>query len=170
MRSQFRMGFSALSITIISTGTFRASNRRPSCSCSARAKGRFLGSVATGSAAPGGRPARRARSRARPIDTGGHSVGTRAAAQYVAEQKIASGDPLKNPWKNMREVEHDFQTVRERAGEVAYREGLERYGWCDFKDIRKALDSRDAATKAEAKQRVTDCYRELDAMARKEGK
>ena len=107
---------------------------------------------------------------ARPIDTGGHPVGTQAAADYVAQQKIASGDPLKAPWKNMREVEQDFQTVRERAGEVAFREGLERYGWCDFRDIRKALDSRDPAAKAEAKQKVTECYRQLDALARKEGK
>lgn len=70
----------------------------------------------------------------------------------------------------MREVEHGFQMVRERAGEMAYREGLERYGLCDFRDIRKTLDGRDPAAKAEAKQKVTECYWQLDAMARKEGK
>lgn len=102
-------------------------------------------------------------------DTGGHPAGTAAAAQYVAEQKIAAGSPASQAtWKTMRDCEAAFAMRREQIGEVQWREILERYGWKGFPDIRKALDSRDAAAKAIARQQVATCYEQLVAIARKE--
>jgi hypothetical protein len=109
----------------------------------------------------------------RQIDTGGHPVDTREAAQFVAEQKIASGNTnggAKAPWKNMAEVERYFQSARERVGEVLWRERLERCGWRELVDIRNAMDSRDAAAKATARQTARELYWALDALARQEGK
>ena len=52
------------------------------------------------------------------IDTGGHPLNT-AAAQYVAEQKIAAGNPAS-------EAEQHFQSARERVGEVIWREPVDK--------------------------------------------
>ena len=99
------------------------------------------------------------------IDTGGHPIGTRAAAQYVAEQKIANGNPhSKVPWKNMGELAKAFQAMREKVGEVAWREEFERYGWRSFQDLRNAIDNKSP----NAKEKATECYWHLDAIARKE--
>ena len=99
------------------------------------------------------------------IDTGGNPRGTAAAAQYVAQQKIATGNlHSKAPWKNMGELAKAFEAIREKAGEVAYREELERYGWKCFQDLRKAIDSR----APQAKEKATECYWHLEAIARKE--
>ena len=105
------------------------------------------------------------------IDTGGHPVGTRAAAQFVAEQKIASGSPQsQSTWRTMRECEQSFAAQRQEVGEVRFREELDRYGWREFKDIRKALDSKDEAAKLLAKAQAAECYWRLAAIARTEDK
>jgi hypothetical protein len=97
------------------------------------------------------------------VDTGGHPLNTRAAAQYVAEQKIATGNlnaALKAPWKNMGELARAFQAMREKVGEVAWREELERYGWRSFQDLRNAIDNRSP----QAKEKATECYWHLNAL------
>jgi len=97
------------------------------------------------------------------IDTGGHPIGTRAAADYVAQQKIAAGSPhSKATWKSMRECADAFAAVRERVGEVIWREVLDRYGWKGFPDIRSALDAKSPGVR----ERVAECYSHLDAIAR----
>jgi ribosomal protein L37AE/L43A len=99
------------------------------------------------------------------IDTGGHPISTRAAAQYLAEQKIANGNPQgKAPWKNMGELAKAFQAIREKVGEVAWREELERYGWSSFQDLRNAIDNRTP----NAKEKAMECYWHLDATVRGE--
>ena len=99
------------------------------------------------------------------IDTGGRPRNTQAAANYVAEQKIAAGNPhSKAPWKNMGELAKAFRAMREAVGEVAYREELERYGWKDFQTMRAAIDNRTP----NAKEKAAECYWHLDAIARKE--
>jgi hypothetical protein len=100
------------------------------------------------------------------IDIGGNAPNTRAAAHYVAEQKIASGNPQSRniPWKNMRELAECFRAIREKVGEVAWREELERHGWRDFQAIRNALDAKTP----NVREQVAECYWHLDA--RKEGK
>lgn len=100
------------------------------------------------------------------IDIGGNPPNTRAAAHYVAEQKIASGNPQSRniPWKNMRELAECFRAIREKVGEVAWREELERHGWRDFQAIRNALDAKTP----NVREKVAECYWHLDA--RKEGK
>jgi hypothetical protein len=102
---------------------------------------------------------------AAPIDTGGHPPKTRAAAQHVAEQKIANGNVHSStPWKNMRELAQAFQAIREKVGEVAWREELERYGWRSFQDVRNAIDNK----ALNAKEKAVECYRDLDLISRKE--
>ena len=107
-----------------------------------------------------------------PIDTGGYREGTSQAAQYVAQQKIARVQPLVRPapWKSMAEVARSFEQVRERVGEVAYRDVMERYGWRNFQEMRNALDSRDKASKEQAKLKAAEAYFTMDALAQKEGK
>ena len=99
------------------------------------------------------------------IDTGGHARNTQAAASYVAERKIATGNPhSKAPWKNMGELAKAFQAIREAVGETAWREELERYSWHSFQDLRNAIDNRTP----NAKEKATECYWHLEAIARKE--
>jgi ribosomal protein L37AE/L43A len=94
-----------------------------------------------------------------------HARNTQAAASYVAEQKIATGNPhSKAPWKNMGELAKSFQQMREKVGEVAWREELERYSWRSFQDLRNAIDNR----APNAKEKATECYWHLYAIARKE--
>ena len=51
------------------------------------------------------------------IDTGGYPPNTRGAAQYVAEQKIAAGNPHQIvPWKNMGQLAKAFDAMREAVG------------------------------------------------------
>jgi len=98
------------------------------------------------------------------IDTGSHPMNTRAAAQYVAEQKIVAGSPhSKATWKSMRECAESFATIREKVGEVQWRGVLESYGWKGFPDIRSALDAKSPGVR----ERVAECYSHLDAIARK---
>ena len=98
-------------------------------------------------------------------DTGGNPLNTRAAAQYVAEQKIAAGSPhSRATWKNMRECAESFATIREKVGEAQWRGVLESYGWKGFPDIRSALDAKSPGVR----ERVSECYSHLDAIARKE--
>jgi len=100
-----------------------------------------------------------------PIDTGGERPGTRAAAEFVAAEKIRIGDPRSKgfQWKNMGEVREAFRTVREAVGEVAWREELERWGWNSFNDIRNALDNK----APQAREKVATLYHAL--LVRKEG-
>src|SRR5207247_2228312 len=77
---------------------------------------------------------------ATPIDTGGHPVGTQAAADYVAQQKIAAGKveatarvvpvPAEKPkpWSNRGEMRRAFAAVREQLGEYTYLGEMERTG------------------------------------------
>jgi hypothetical protein len=98
------------------------------------------------------------------IDTGGHPIGTVAAANHVAQQKIAAGSPASRAaWKSMRECAESFAAVREAVGEVQWRQVLEGYGWTGFPDIRKALDAKGPGVR----ERVAECYSHLDAIARK---
>lgn len=103
------------------------------------------------------------------IDTGGHPMNTAAAAQYVAEQKIAAGSPASQAsWRTMGECERAFAAKREEVGELQFREVLDRYGWKGFPDIRKALDSRDnPSAREKARIQAAECYSHLDAIARK---
>ena len=99
------------------------------------------------------------------IDTGGFPRGTAQAAQHVAAQKIAGAAPLsKAPWKTMGELAKYFQAIREKVGEVAYRDELDRYGWKNFQEMRNAIDNR----RANAKEQANECYWHLEAIARKE--
>jgi AAA domain len=99
------------------------------------------------------------------IDTGGHPVGTRAAAQYVADQKIAAGSASSTAtWRSMRDCEQAFAAMREKVGEVQWREVLGGYGWNCFADMRKALDVKAPGIR----EKVAQCYSHLDAIARKD--
>ncbi len=105
------------------------------------------------------------------IDTGGFAIGSSQAAAYVAKRKIETGDPAKQvAWKSMAEMAKAFELIREQVGEVEYHAELERWGWTRFQDIRAVLDSRDAAARERAKQKVIECYSHLVAIARKEGR
>jgi hypothetical protein len=98
------------------------------------------------------------------IDTGGHRLGTSQAAQYVAEQKIASGNAAsKAPWKSMGEMAEAFRLMRERVGENAWRQELERWGWTSFQDLRNAIVNNSP----KAKEKAVECYWTLDALNRK---
>jgi ribosomal protein L37AE/L43A len=100
------------------------------------------------------------------IDTGGHPVNTRAAAQHVAEQKIAAGNPHSGniPFRSTREMADAFKAVREKVGEIAWLGELERYGWRSFQDMRNALDAK----APNVREKIAECYWHLDAIARKE--
>jgi hypothetical protein len=100
------------------------------------------------------------------IDTGGHPIGTRAAAQHVAEQKIANGNPHGRniPFRSTREMADAFKAVREKVGEIAWLGELECYGWRSFQDMRYALDAK----APNVRERLAECYWHLDAIARKE--
>ena len=103
------------------------------------------------------------------IPTGGHPTGTREAAQFVAERKIAAGSGQSTAdWNTMAACERAFLSLREAIGEVAWRSELERYGWKDFADIKRARDNKDAAAKELAKAQIVECYYRMEA--RKEGK
>jgi hypothetical protein len=101
------------------------------------------------------------------IDIGSNPPNSRAAQQYVAEQKIRSGNPqpIRVVWKNMAEMAAAFKAMREAVGEVAWREELERYGWADFTGIRNSLDAK---RDPQVREKVSDLYRHLEA--RKGGK
>jgi hypothetical protein len=69
------------------------------------------------------------------IDTGGHPVGTKEAAEHVAQQKIAAGtaaaaEPKKveAPALTRGAVNRMFQTVREVVGDHTYLEHLAKFG------------------------------------------
>ena len=99
------------------------------------------------------------------IDTGGFPRGTAQAAQFVGNQKAAGTMPPlpKAPWKTMGELSKFFQAVREKVGEVVYRDELDRYGWKNFQEMRLAIDNR----KPNAKDQANECYWHLEAIARK---
>jgi len=101
-----------------------------------------------------------------PIDIGGRQQNSRAAQQYVAEQKIATGNlnPQQVPWKTMQQMADAFKAARESVGETAYLEELNRYGWRNFQELRNAIDAKAPGIK----DKVADCYWHL--LARKEGK
>ena len=93
------------------------------------------------------------------IDIGNNAPNTRAAAQYVAKQKIANNSRHATQlWKNMGEVERAYAAIREEVGEVVFREALGRFGWTAFSDIRKAMNVSDPTLLAIVKTRVSDCY------------
>jgi len=106
------------------------------------------------------------------IDIGGRQPNSRSAQQYVAEQKIRTGniEPIRPGWKNMAEMAKAFEGMRTEVGETAWGEELERYGWRDVAAIRNALDAIKGAGPAKdaVKAKVLDLYRHLEA--RKEGK
>lgn len=97
------------------------------------------------------------------IDTGGHPVGTRAAADYVAQQKIAAlSQPKPEPpagpkkyWSNKGEMKRLFAQVRERVGEAAYLLEMERA------DVREPGDFRSS-------EKAMECYERLLAIAQTE--
>jgi energy-coupling factor transporter ATP-binding protein EcfA2 len=105
------------------------------------------------------------------IDIGNNRPNTAAAAQYVAQQIIATGTtagaPLKAPWKNMTEVESLFLSVRERVGEMVWRVELDAYGWRELLDIKNAMTGND---KVSARQKARELYWRLDTLAKQEGK
>ena len=84
---------------------------------------------------------------AAPIDIGPHPRGTQAAANYVAQQKIAAGSAKQPaPWTNRGEMRRAFFRVRERVGEVAYLGVLARFGVTaelNWRDPSKALECYD---------------------------
>ena len=85
----------------------------------------------------------------------------------MAQQKIATGNlqaPIRIAWKSMRDMAVAFKAVREEVGEVVYREELERYGWHSFEEMRNAIDTKKVPN---VKEQVAECYRRLDAIARK---
>src|ERR1051326_585382 len=94
---------------------------------------------------------------AAPIDAGGHAVGTQAAADYVAQQKIAelSGEKqaaeTSTSW-NREDMRRSFAAIRERLGEFDYLGVLEKFGVKKAEDFRK----RDVAR---------ECYRQLLALS-----
>lgn len=85
------------------------------------------------------------------IDTGGNPVGTQAAADYVAQQKLAKGNQPA-PWTNRGEMKRQFNLIRERIGEVVYLDVLKKY------NVTRELNWKDAAT-------ALTCYHELLEMA-----
>ena len=106
-----------------------------------------------------------------PIDIGNNQPNSAAAAQYVAQQKIATGTLQPTRiffWKTMNAADRDFQAMRERVGEVAFREEMERYGWASFLHVRNALKAQE--TLPAVKAQVADCYWRMDDRATKEGK
>jgi hypothetical protein len=83
------------------------------------------------------------------IDTGGHPVNTQAAADHVAQQKIAAGQAKQPtpkqpaPWTNRGEMKRAFARIRERVGEVAYLDALGRYHCTtdlNWREASKALE------------------------------
>lgn len=104
------------------------------------------------------------------IDIGGNQPNTRQAAQYVAQQKVQakSAESRNVPWRNMREMAEAFKAIREKVGELAYRDELERWGWTGFQDLRNAIDSRDKVSHDRATQKAVECYWHLDAIARED--
>jgi hypothetical protein len=87
-----------------------------------------------------------------PIDTGGHTLGTQAAADYVAQQKIEKmASAESTPW-DRGEMRRSFAAIREKLGEVEYLGVLERFGVKKAEDFRKREVAR-------------ECYRQLLAVA-----
>jgi energy-coupling factor transporter ATP-binding protein EcfA2 len=104
------------------------------------------------------------------IDIGNNRPNSVAAAQYVAQQKIAAAStaaPLKAPWKSIGEAEKYLLAVRERVGEIVWREGLESCGWRELVDVLNAMRSLDAAIKETARQKARELYWALDAKGGK---
>jgi AAA domain len=98
------------------------------------------------------------------IDTGGHPLNTAAAAQHVAQQKLAAGSAASQAtWRTMGECERAFAAKREAVDEVVWREVLEKYGWTGFPDIKRAYDAK----RPNVKEAIAECYSHLDAIARK---
>lgn len=88
-----------------------------------------------------------------PINTGGHQPGTVAAAQFVAEQKIQSGDTsTSKPWRTFGELKQVFAQLREQVGETDFSAELQRYGWRAVGDIKNPT-------------LATECYHHLQFLA-----
>jgi len=74
----------------------------------------------------------------RDLDTGGHSVGTREAQEFVRDRKLeelrpkppvsADGQANGKPWKNFGEMRQVFAQLREQIGETRYHEELQLAG------------------------------------------
>ena len=102
---------------------------------------------------------------ARQIDTGGNPIGTQAAADYVAQQKLqgatappataAPAPPPGKPWSNRGEMRRVFANLREIVGEVSY------LGEMTLAKVKDPSEFRNGAD-AEA------CYVRLLAIADKE--
>lgn len=90
------------------------------------------------------------------IDTGGHPVGTKAAAQYVAERKLAEmqeptaeeGDPVKAPRKGKKDTASNFQmldafkVMKKEIGEAAYYGILKVHGFAKSNEITDTTTAR----------------------------
>ncbi len=91
------------------------------------------------------------------IDTGGHPVGTQAAANHVAQQKITTLSQKPEPEPELPrkrgEIIQAFAAVREKIGETRYFEELALAGVSD------PLNFRDRA-------KANECYRRMVAIAR----
>lgn len=89
------------------------------------------------------------------IDTGGHELGTQAAADYVAQRKIENpragiATPQK-PWKTAGEMKRTFAILREQLGEYSYLSELEKFGIRSADGFRKSEDAE-------------ECYKRLLAL------
>lgn len=77
------------------------------------------------------------------INTGGHPYGTRAAQEYVRDQKLAPNPPEELPTKS-GEIQRAFQQVRERIGEPRFFEEMQLAGVRDplqFRSLDKARET-----------------------------
>jgi hypothetical protein len=93
---------------------------------------------------------------ARNTPTGGNPVGTQAAADYVAQQKIAAlNQQPRRYWTSRGEMKMKFASVREQVGERVYLLTLEKFGVRDAAEFRKPEDA-------------VACYEMLLEIARKE--
>lgn len=96
------------------------------------------------------------------IDTGGHAIGTQAAADHVAQQKIASGKQRGTPGKSpdyyaMLEAFHE---IKKQLGDEAYYRILGTHGYAKSNEIPDADKGReiyrDMAAALKAKRDLAD--------------
>ena len=98
------------------------------------------------------------------IDLGGNRPNTRAAAQYVAGQKIRDSklDAPRISWANMGEMMEAFKQIREQVDEATFLREIGRTGWRTLQEMR-------ADRSAGARERIVTFYQSLSAIAREGG-
>ena len=91
---------------------------------------------------PAPRPAPARADRPEPIiDTGGHPMGTAAAAQYVGQQKIEKLQAKVPNWRTVGDVIRDHTTLRTEVGENDYYSALKPYGYRTQEELFAAVRS-----------------------------